>query len=192
VVDRSVRLVQHQLELSGIHLQLHLAPDLPLVQCDASQIEQVLLALVMNAIDAMPQGGNLWLTTAFCKDDANVNVQIIVRDDGAGISPEILPRLFEPFLTTKEIGRGVGLGLAISRSILERHSGNIEVQSEVGRGTTFTVTLPWYPEKGYPEKDQPKKCHPENDSLKVLENDPRKRAENDSPVLAGEASVNGR
>ena len=67
----------------------------------------------------------------------------MVRDDGSGIPPDILPRIFEPFLTTKETGRGVGLGLAISHSILERHNGNIEVQSEAGRGTTFTVTLPW-------------------------------------------------
>jgi len=141
VIERSLRLVQHQLDLAGIHLQSELDPNLPLVQCDGAQIEQVLLALVMNALDAMPQGGNLWLTTTFNGDD-NL-VRITVRDDGAGISPEILPRIFEPFLTTKETGRGVGLGLAISRSILERHNGNIEVQSEVGRGTTFTVTLPW-------------------------------------------------
>ena len=67
----------------------------------------------------------------------------MVRDDGSGIPAEILPRIFEPFLTTKETGRGVGLGLAISHSILERHNGSIEVQSETGRGTTFTVTLPW-------------------------------------------------
>jgi two-component system, NtrC family, sensor kinase len=167
--------VQHQLELSGIQLQLRLASELPLVQCDASQIEQVLLALVMNAIDAMPQGGNLWLTTGFYKDDAKV--QIIIRDDGMGISPEILPRLFEPFLTTKEIGRGVGLGLAISRSILERHSGNIEVQSEVGRGTTFTVTLPWYPEK---------------ESQQDLEKDSQKRADKDVPVLASATPPKGR
>jgi signal transduction histidine kinase len=70
-------------------------------------------------------------------------VQIVVRDDGSGIAPEILPQIFEPFLTTKETGHGVGLGLAISHSILERHNGKIEVQSELGRGTTFTVTLPW-------------------------------------------------
>jgi len=69
-------------------------------------------------------------------------VQIVVRDDGSGIPADILPRIFEPFLTTKETGRGVGLGLAISHSILERHNGTIEVQSQVGRGTTFTVTLP--------------------------------------------------
>ncbi len=141
VVERSLRLVQHQLDLAGIQVQPQLDPDLPPVLCDAAQIEQVLLALIMNALDALPQGGNLWLTTSFSREPSWV--RIVVRDDGSGIPPEILPRIFEPFLTTKETGRGVGLGLAISHSILERHSGNIEVQSEVGRGTTFTVTLPW-------------------------------------------------
>jgi two-component system NtrC family sensor kinase len=141
VIDRSLRLVQHQLDLAGIQVQPQLDPDLPPVVCDAAQIEQVLLALIMNALDAMPQGGNLWLTTSFGHEPNQVG--IVVRDDGSGIPPEILPRIFEPFLTTKETGRGVGLGLAISHSILERHNGNIEVQSESGRGTTFTVTLPW-------------------------------------------------
>jgi two-component system NtrC family sensor kinase len=141
IVDRSLRLVQHQLDLAAIQVQLQLDPDLPRVLCDAAQIEQVLLALVMNALDAMPQGGNLWLTTTFSREHKRVCV--VVRDDGSGIPAEILPRIFEPFLTTKETGRGVGLGLAISHSILERHNGNIEVQSEIGRGTTFTVTLPW-------------------------------------------------
>jgi two-component system NtrC family sensor kinase len=141
VVDRSLRLVQHQLDLVGIPVQTQLDPDLPPVLCDAAQMEQVILALVMNALDAMPQGGNLWLTTSFCHEPNYV--RIVVRDDGSGIPAEILPRIFEPFLTTKETGRGVGLGLAVSHSILERHNGNIEVQSEFGRGTTFTVTLPW-------------------------------------------------
>jgi len=141
VVERSLRLVQHQFDLAAIQVETEFDPELPPVQCDDTHIEQVLLALMMNALDAMPQGGNLWLTT---KLDREKNcVEMKVRDDGAGISPEILPRIFEPFLTTKEKGRGVGLGLAISRSILERHHGSIELQSEVGRGTTFTVTLPW-------------------------------------------------
>lgn len=140
VIDRSLRLVQHQLDLAGIHVEPQLDPNLPLVQCDAAQIEQVLLALIMNAIDAMPQGGNLWLATSFEHEPTQVRIR--VRDDGSGIPPDILPRIFEPFLTTKETGRGVGLGLAISRSILERHRGTIEVQSELGRGTTFTLTLP--------------------------------------------------
>jgi len=150
VIERSLRLMQHQLDLAGIQVQLGLDPDLPNVLCDASQIEQVILALVVNAMDAMAQGGNLWLTTSFSRDLSQEPgyVRIVVRDDGSGIPPDILPRLFEPFLTTKETGRGVGLGLAVSRSILERHSGSIEVQSEVGRGTTFTVTLPWDGENG--------------------------------------------
>jgi two-component system NtrC family sensor kinase len=139
VVDRSVRLVQHQLEMNGIQLQLDLAPDMPLVQCDPAQIEQVLLALIMNAIDAMPRGGNLWLSTRVSRTDS---VEMEVRDDGSGIPPEILSQIFEPFLTTKETGHGVGLGLAISHSIIERHGGTIEVESENGKGTAFTITLP--------------------------------------------------
>jgi len=99
-----------------------------------------LLALIMNAIDAMPRGGNLWLRTAFFPESGEIEVQ--VRDDGTGIAPDLLPRIFDPFLTTKETGQGVGLGLAISRSIVERHCGRISVQSELGRGTTFCVVLP--------------------------------------------------
>jgi signal transduction histidine kinase len=140
VIDRCLLLVRHQLELGGIHLQLNLAEDLPRVPCDPAQIEQVLIALIMNAIDAMPRGGNLWLQTRLSNDEKELEIQ--VRDDGAGIAPDVLPQIFEPFLTTKESGHGVGLGLAISRGIVERHNGRIEVQSELGRGTTFTITLP--------------------------------------------------
>jgi two-component system NtrC family sensor kinase len=140
VVDRAVRLVQHQMEMAGIELQLYLDDDLPKTHCDPAQIEQVLLALIMNAIDAMPHGGNLWLRTRM--NSAQDAVEIEVRDDGTGISPEVLPQIFEPFQTTKERGRGVGLGLAVSRSIIDRHHGRIEVQSELGKGTIFTVTLP--------------------------------------------------
>jgi len=140
VIDRSLLLVRHQLELGGVELQLNLAQDLPVVHCDPAQIEQVLLALIMNAIDAMPRGGTLWIETRLSSDRTEIKIK--VRDDGAGIAPDVLPHIFEPFLTTKESGRGVGLGLAISRGIVERHNGRIEVESELGRGTTFTVTLP--------------------------------------------------
>ncbi|HXZ34298.1 MAG TPA: ATP-binding protein [Terriglobales bacterium] len=140
IVDRAVRLVGHQLEMAGIELQLDLDDDLPKVQCDSAQIEQVLLALIMNAIDAVPHGGNLWLRTRMTP--ANDGVEIEVRDDGTGISAEVLSHIFEPFQTTKERGHGVGLGLAISHSIVERHRGQIRVQSELGKGTTVTVTLP--------------------------------------------------
>jgi len=140
VIDRCLLLVRHQLQLVGIELQLDIAKDLSLVACDAAQMEQVFLALIMNAIDAMPRGGTLWIETRLSNHEKEVNIQ--VRDDGAGIAPDILPHIFEPFMTTKENGRGVGLGLAISRGIVERHHGSIEVASDMGRGTTFTVTLP--------------------------------------------------
>ena len=140
VIDRCARLVRHKLDLAGIHLQLELAADLPLVRCDSAQTEQVILTLVMNAIDAMPSGGNLSLRTA--ESPGSQEVRIEVEDDGTGIPKEVLARVFEPFFTTKERGRGMGLGLAISRSIVERHGGRIEVQSEPGRGTKFVITLP--------------------------------------------------
>ena len=143
VVDRSIRLVQHQMELKGIQWQLDLADDLPRLQCDPAQIEQVLLALIMNAIDAMPHGGNLWVKDRISRSGDEIEIE--VRDDGTGIPPEILPQIFEPFLTTKETGQGVGLGLAVSRSIVERHRGRIDAQSELGKGTTFCIALPFDP-----------------------------------------------
>jgi two-component system NtrC family sensor kinase len=140
VIDRAVRLVRHQLELTGIRLQLDLDLGLPRIPCDPTQMEQVFLALFMNAIDAMPRGGNLWVRTSLTQDGEGLTIE--VRDDGSGIAPEILPQLFEPFMTTKETGKGVGLGLAVSKSIVERHRGEIQVRSELGKGTTFIVTLP--------------------------------------------------
>lgn len=140
LVDRSIRLVQHQLDLGNVQLQLELAQDLPTLHCDPNQVEQVLLALVMNAIDAMPRGGILMVRTRSLPQSRQIEVQ--VRDDGVGIPPDLLPRLFEPFLTTKETGKGVGLGLAISKTIVERHGGVIEVESQPGRGTTFYIFLP--------------------------------------------------
>ncbi len=140
VIDRSLLLVRHQLELGGIELQLKVAEGLPRVPCDPAQIEQVLLALIMNAIDAMPRGGTLWIEAQLNSDSTEIEIK--VRDDGAGIAADVLPQIFEPFMTTKEHGRGVGLGLAISRGIVERHNGRIAVESELGKGTTFTVTLP--------------------------------------------------
>jgi len=140
VIDRCIRLVQHQLELKNIELHLNLAPDLPNVRCDPGQIEQVILALVINAIDALPNGGNLTLNSHRLSGIGNI--QIEVRDDGVGMPPDVLANMFEPFFTTKEHGRGLGLGLAISRNIVDRHAGKIEVASEPGRGTSFTITLP--------------------------------------------------
>lgn len=140
VIQQCVMLLRHNLDLASIQLHLTLAEGLPKLQCDPAQIEQVLLALIVNAIDAMPRGGNLWLESSLRAEGAMVAIS--VRDDGSGIPPEILDKIFEPFVTTKEQGHGTGLGLAVSRGIIERHSGKISLQSELGKGTTVTITLP--------------------------------------------------
>lgn len=140
VAERALRLLQHQMDLGGVQCDVTLDSALPPAICDAAQIEQVVITLMTNALDAMPQGGTLWLSTSFLPDQGQA--QLVVRDNGEGIRPDILPHIFEPFLTTKETGRGVGLGLAVAHSIVERHSGSIAVQSVLGLGTTFTVTLP--------------------------------------------------
>jgi len=138
VIDRCIRLVQHKMDMATIQLNLSLGEDLPHVRCDPNQIEQVVLAMVINAIDALPQGGNLWINT---RQVSTTNIELIIRDDGIGIPDEHLARIFEPFYTTKESG-GSGLGLAISQNIVERHGGSIAVNSKVGQGTTFTILLP--------------------------------------------------
>ncbi len=137
VIDRCVRLVQHKLDMAGIQVNLDLAAELPPAHCDPAQIEQVALAMVMNAIDALPQEGNLWIST---RVNAGA-IELVIRDDGIGIPDEHLAHIFEPFYTTKESG-GSGLGLAISQNIVERHGGSIEVKSVVGEGTTFKIVLP--------------------------------------------------
>jgi two-component system NtrC family sensor kinase len=138
IFERVTRLVHHQCELAGIRAETAIAEGLPAVTCDPAAVEQVLLALVMNAIDAMPHGGNLWLRARLRGKGEEVELQ--VADDGVGIPADVLGGLFEPFFTTKE--RGVGLGLAISKGLVERHGGRIAVASEAGKGTTFTITLP--------------------------------------------------
>ena len=138
MVEQSL-LLRHQLELPPSNSSCNW-PNLPRLQCDPSQIEQVLLAVIVNAADAMPKGGNLWITTTF---NARRNQSRPHRARRRLRHPAgNHAAIFEPFVTTKENGHGMGLGLAISRGIMERHSGKIEVQSEVGKGTTVTITLP--------------------------------------------------
>ncbi len=140
VVEQCTMLLRPNLKIAAIDLHCTLADGLPRLHCDPSQIEQVLLAVIVNAADAMPKGGNLWIDSRLSDDGSSV--ALTVRDDGSGIPPEVMPKIFEPFVTTKENGHGTGLGLAVSRGIIERHSGKISVESEVGKGTTVTITLP--------------------------------------------------
>jgi two-component system NtrC family sensor kinase len=140
IIQQCWMLLRHNFEIASVQLHQQLNEALPKLQCDGSQIEQVLLAVMVNAADAMPNGGNIWLETRLSQDGKQVS--IFVSDDGSGIPPDILPRIFEPFVTTKDNAHGTGLGLAVSRSIVERHSGTISIESQLGKGTTVTITLP--------------------------------------------------
>jgi len=140
VVDRAVLLVKHKLDMQSIVLQEKLAEGLPQVQCDANQIQQVVLVLMVNASEAMPKGGALEVATGF--DAATEHCVVRVKDTGSGIPPEVLPHIFDPFFTTKEDQNRTGLGLAVAHSIVEQHAGEISVRSTPGEGTEFLVTLP--------------------------------------------------
>ena len=139
VIDQSISLVGHQAEMKKVEVTREEASSLPMVMADAGQLQQVIINLVVNAIQAMPDGGKLTIRTSL--GDGGY-IQVSVQDTGCGIPPENLDKLFTPFFTTKEEVKGVGLGLAVSYGIIERHGGRIEVQSEVGQGSTFTVHLP--------------------------------------------------
>lgn len=140
LVERAVTLVRHKLELQNIELVETFPDDAPPVMCDAAQIQQVVLVLLVNAADAMPQGGRL---TVSVETDPNGDyVRIRVRDTGTGIPPGVLPQIFDPFFTTKEDQQRTGLGLAVARSIVEQHGGEIAVHSQPGEGTEFVVALP--------------------------------------------------
>jgi two-component system NtrC family sensor kinase len=140
LVEHGLALVHHGLELQGIALKVDLQQELPLLPCDAGQIRQVILALLVNAIEAMPNGGRLEVSTAL--DAGAQALQVRVRDNGVGIPSDVLPHIFEPFFTTKENQQGTGLGLAVARSILEQHGGEIAVNSTPGKGSEFTISLP--------------------------------------------------
>jgi two-component system, NtrC family, sensor kinase len=110
------------------------------VMGDHNQIQQCVINLIFNAIDAMPNGGTLTLQSAF--NAASRCVEIKVKDTGCGISKEDLPYIFDPFFTTKKEGKGIGLGLSTVYGIMERHKGSIEVETEPGMGSVFTLKLP--------------------------------------------------
>lgn len=116
--------------------------EIPAITCAPSQINQVFLNLITNAAQALPpQGGEITLSTRIEND----RIAIDVADNGTGIPPDVLPKIFDPFFTTKEIGKGTGLGLSISYQIIKDHGGRINVESQVGHGTKFTVWLPLKP-----------------------------------------------
>ena len=140
LIERCISLSRHKLELQNVRLTSSIQDDLPPLKGDANQLQQCLINLIFNAMDAMPQGGELHLTGKVNANESKVSIS--VEDSGAGIPKEDLPYIFEPFFTTKQEGFGVGLGLSTLYGIIERHHGTIHVKSKQGTGTTFTITLP--------------------------------------------------
>ena len=140
IVEVSLSLVANQLKLSRVKASVEISDNLPPVNGDRQYLSQIFVNLALNAVDAMPEGGTLRISS-----DAEVEggfVAIHVTDSGSGIPEHILQSIFDPFFTTKSTGKGTGLGLSVSLGIARSHGGDIRVSSRQGEGTTFTVLLP--------------------------------------------------
>ncbi|MBI2820340.1 MAG: PAS domain-containing protein, partial [Acidobacteria bacterium] len=138
ILSETLLLLDHQFKTTKIAVETHLEPGLPFVHGNADKLQQVFLNLFLNAKDAMPQGGQLRVTS--WTEDSRVRIEI--RDTGVGISPDLLPRIYDPFFTTKASGGGTGLGLAVSYGIIHEHSGKISAASRPGLGTRFELEFP--------------------------------------------------
>lgn len=138
VLRSSANLISHQKRGQQIEFAVEVADELPLLNADSGQIQQAVIALGTNAIDAMPHGGKL---TFRARREGN-RVAIEIEDTGVGIPAADLSKIFEPFFTTKEVGKGTGLGLAVCYGIIIDHGGRVSVRSKVGKGSTFTILLP--------------------------------------------------
>lgn len=133
-------LTRHHMELQDIRLTLNLHPELLPVKGDINHLQQCFLNLIFNAIEAMPDGGDLLISSS--ADAEGKYARVVVQDTGCGIAPKSMDKIFDPFYTTKPPGEGTGLGLSIVYGIIKRHNGEIEVKSEPGEGSTFTTTFP--------------------------------------------------
>jgi signal transduction histidine kinase len=138
VIQSTVKLLRNQIMLAGVKLNLEIPTHLAQVNGNLRNLQQVFMNLLLNAIQAMPGGGAI---TVRATDELPDLVRIDVEDNGKGIDEDVLQHIFEPFFTTKEVGRGTGLGLAVVYSIVKRHGGRLEVKSEVGKGSAFSVFL---------------------------------------------------
>jgi two-component system NtrC family sensor kinase len=141
IIERALMLVRHHLEISNIRLETTLLAGDDQVVCDADQIQQALVALFVNAVEAMPNGGTLSVEAT--ADDGEI--RITIGDTGVGIAPDVMDHIFEPFFSTKDRQEGVGLGLAVAHGIVQRHAGSIRAESEPDKGTKFHIYLPRRP-----------------------------------------------
>ncbi|MBI5214040.1 MAG: PAS domain-containing protein [Nitrospirae bacterium] len=136
IIETSINLIQYDKKAKDISIVKNLSPDLPVVTVDGNQLSQVFVNLTLNAIDAMPEGGALTVRSMAIGNEIIIQFQ----DTGTGIPREDLPKIFDPFYTTKE--KGTGLGLAVSYNIIKKMNGTLTIESETGKGSTFTITLP--------------------------------------------------
>ena len=144
LVERALQLVAHHTELRGITTARELTLEDDALVCEPEQLVQALVALFINAIEAMGEGGRLTVRTWSEPSEPDA-VRLAVMDTGVGIDPDVLPHIFDPFYSTKNDAKGVGLGLAVVYGIVQRHQGSTDVASQPGRGTTFTIVLPRCP-----------------------------------------------
>jgi signal transduction histidine kinase len=142
-IESVLPLIRQRAEGANVAIQARLDPALPSIMADVNQLKQVFINILNNANDAMPQGGAVEVATRAVRGNgAGPLVEISFQDNGLGIDPQHLEKIFDAFFTTKGAGRGTGLGLPISKRIVERHGGTIAVSSEQGRGSCFTIHIP--------------------------------------------------
>lgn len=142
ILDETLRLIGKQLSTQQITVHKELDPSLPLINADGKLLKQVFLNIIINAYNAMPRGGQLWIRTEVEKGWHPSSLLVTFRDNGAGIPKEHMDKIFDPFFTTMPLGKGTGLGLAICYGIVKEHGGEIRVVSNEGEGSTFTILLP--------------------------------------------------
>lgn len=141
VIDEALQVLHNQYKSMEVTIEKHYDPNLPTIQGNFSNLGQVLINIVNNALQALPDGrGKISLFTSCHQDTESIVVEC--RDDGIGIPREIMKDIFKPFFTTKEVGKGTGLGLYVSYEIIKKHAGEIRVSSEKGKGTTFSIHIP--------------------------------------------------
>jgi two-component system, cell cycle sensor histidine kinase and response regulator CckA len=181
VIEETLRLLRGSFD-KNIVIEERLARDVPAIEADAGQMQQVIMNLCVNARDAMPGGGRLTLTTSVVPWPTAVlvsqpdvrhtpHVCVTVRDTGSGIDPAILGKIFDPFFTTKEKGKGTGLGLATVYGIVKNHNGNIDVKSEIGRGTTFDVLFPAVEMKAVSQEERLEVVSGGNETILVVDDE---------------------
>lgn len=137
-INATLVILKHKFKRKEVEVLTDYATEMPMISCYSSQLNQVFMNLIANAIDAVEKGGKIKISTKVLEEA----IKITISDNGVGMSEEVKSQIFDPFFTTKEIGKGTGLGLSISYGIIEKHQGEITVESEFGQGTSFIITLP--------------------------------------------------